>query len=97
MEALVGQLLAELLRPPDHLSGQTHVQQQRRVGGRAEGLIAEGDAPPDVAELLSHLGPPPTPTARGARSRCRRWRSPWWCGPPAAAPRAPRRASPGAS
>ncbi len=54
VEAAVGELLAELLVPGDHLGRQAHHQHHRGVGGVAEGLVAEGDPAPDVAELLAH-------------------------------------------
>jgi hypothetical protein len=54
VEAPVGELLAEVLVPGDHLRGQTHHQHHRGVGRITVGLVAEGDPPPDVAELLGH-------------------------------------------
>ncbi len=45
---------AEVLVPGDHLRAESHHEQRGRVGGVAEGLVAEGDAPADVAELLGH-------------------------------------------
>ena len=54
VEATLGELCAEVLVPGDHLRRQAHDQQDRGVVGVAEGLVAEGHAPPDVAELLGH-------------------------------------------
>ena len=54
VKARAGELAAEVLVPGDHLRAQAHDQQRGRVGRVAEGLVAEGDAPADVAELLGH-------------------------------------------
>jgi hypothetical protein len=54
VKAALGELLAELLVPPDHLGREAHDQEQRRVRAVAELLIAEGDSPADVCELLVH-------------------------------------------
>src|SRR5690349_17622872 len=53
-KAARGQLAAEVLMPGDHLRAEAHDQQHRRVSGVAESLVAEGDAPADVALLLGH-------------------------------------------
>jgi hypothetical protein len=54
VKAALGELLAELLVPGDHLGGQAHHEDDRRVGWVAERLVAEGDVPADVEELLVH-------------------------------------------
>src|SRR5664279_2600705 len=54
METAARELVAEVLVPGDHLGRKTHHEQDRRVGGVAERLVAEGYAPPDIAELLRH-------------------------------------------
>ncbi len=45
---------AEVLVPGDHLRAEAHHQQRGRMRRIAEGLVAEGDPPADVAELLGH-------------------------------------------
>ena len=55
LKAAPGERGAELIGPADHLGGQPHDQQHRRIGGVAEPLVAQGDAAADVAELLSEL------------------------------------------
>src|SRR5829696_6119334 len=54
IEAALGELVAEVLVPGDHLRRQSHDQHDRRVVGIAQGLVAEGHAPAHVAELLGH-------------------------------------------
>ena len=68
VKATLREPLAEVLVPGDHLRRQAHDQQDRRVVRIPEGLVAEGHAPADVAELLGHraivdkeLGPPRAP------------------------------------
>ncbi len=50
----LGELLAEVLLPGDHLGAEAHDQQRRRIGGVAVGLVAEGDPAADIADELGH-------------------------------------------
>jgi hypothetical protein len=54
-EAPVGEHLAHLAVPGDHLRTQAHDQQQGGIVGAAERLVAEGDLP-EVGEGSGHSG-----------------------------------------
>ncbi len=55
VEATARELLAEVLLPADHLHPESHDEQQRRVRGVAERLVAERDPATYVAKALIHL------------------------------------------
>jgi hypothetical protein len=54
VKAAIGEAPAEVLVPPDHLDAEAHDQENRWVGRRAEGLVAEPDSPAHVCEFLVH-------------------------------------------
>ena len=71
VEAALGELLAELRCPPGQRPGEAHDQQQRRIIGVAERVVAELDAGLERGELFfgSLHGRGSSFCGRGARSR----------------------------